>query len=78
MPSAICRLEELFLAVLDVTAVEPLPEDHPFWGHPDITITPHIAGLTYCEETVAVVAESIRLLECGKTPSGLVDRNLGY
>ena len=65
-------------AVLDVAAIEPLPEDHPFWGHPDITITPHIAGLTYCEETVAVVAESIHQLEKGKTPSGLVDRNLGY
>lgn len=65
-------------AILDVTAIEPLPKDHPFWHHPSVTITPHIAGLTYCEETVASVAAGIRQLECGEIPSGLVNRNSGY
>jgi phosphoglycerate dehydrogenase-like enzyme len=28
-------------AALDVTAVEPLPADHPLWSHPRVAITPH-------------------------------------
>ncbi len=65
-------------ATLDVTAVEPLPKDHPFWQHPGITVTPHIAGLTFCDETVVSVAGTIRQLECGEMPTGLVDRKRGY
>ena len=31
-------------ATLDVFAQEPLPPDHPFWGHGRVTVTPHVAG----------------------------------
>jgi phosphoglycerate dehydrogenase-like enzyme len=31
-------------AVLDVTDVEPLPDDSPLWGHAKIAITPHDAA----------------------------------
>ncbi|HKU96834.1 MAG TPA: NAD(P)-dependent oxidoreductase [Vineibacter sp.] len=31
-------------ATLDVFATEPLPDSHPFWRHPAITITPHVCG----------------------------------
>jgi glyoxylate/hydroxypyruvate reductase A len=31
---------------LDVFQEEPLPEIHPFWNHPKIQITPHIASMT--------------------------------
>jgi phosphoglycerate dehydrogenase-like enzyme len=33
-------------AALDVTAPEPLPEDHPLWSAPGVLITPHVAGST--------------------------------
>ena len=33
-------------AALDVFEIEPLPKDSALWTHPDITITPHVAGLT--------------------------------
>jgi glyoxylate/hydroxypyruvate reductase A len=33
-------------AVLDAFVEEPLPAGHPFWSHPRITVTPHIATRT--------------------------------
>lgn len=37
---------EIDHASLDVTAVEPLPEDSPIWGHEKITLTPHLSADT--------------------------------
>ena len=34
----------LSAAILDVFRTEPLPDDHPFWSHPSIRITPHNAA----------------------------------
>ncbi len=36
--------KQLDYAILDVFHQEPLPEDHPFYHHPNILVTPHIAG----------------------------------
>ncbi len=33
-------------AVLDVFHTEPLPADNPFWGHPKVTVLPHISART--------------------------------
>ncbi|RTH14324.1 dehydrogenase, partial [Thermus scotoductus] len=33
-------------AFLDVTELEPLPEDHPLWRAKGVVITPHVAGLS--------------------------------
>ncbi|MDP2699289.1 glyoxylate/hydroxypyruvate reductase A [Thalassospira sp.] len=65
-------------AFLDVAATEPLPENHPFWDHPKIRITPHIAAETRIEESVDQIADNIARMTRGETPSGLVDRMSGY
>lgn len=65
-------------ATLDVFVNEPLPADHPFWGHPAITVTPHVSGVTLLEESVEQVAHKIRSLERGEPVSGIVDWTRGY
>ena len=65
-------------AVLDVFTVEPLPPEHPFWSHPQITVTPHIAAETRPATAAQVVAENLRRAMAGEPILHLVDRERGY
>jgi len=65
-------------ATLDVFRVEPLPPDHPYWAHPRVTVTPHIAAETRPASAARVIAENIRRFEAGEAPLHLVDRARGY
>lgn len=65
-------------ATLDTFRTEPLPGDHPFWDHPAVTVTPHIASETRASTASEVVAENIRRSEAGDPLLYLVDRQRGY
>lgn len=65
-------------ATLDVFRVEPLPADHPYWAHPRVTVTPHIAAETRPASAARLIAENIRRFEAGEAPLHLVDRAQGY
>ncbi len=65
-------------ATLDVFRVEPLPPSHPFWAHPRVTVTPHIASTTRPETAAGVIAENIRRGEAGEPFLHRVDRGAGY
>lgn len=65
-------------ATLDVFRTEPLPQDHPYWAHPGVTVTPHIAAETRATTASQSVAENIRRGEAGEDLLNLVDRGLGY
>ncbi|BCG02145.1 glyoxylate/hydroxypyruvate reductase A (plasmid) [Paraburkholderia sp. PGU19] len=65
-------------AILDVTDPEPLPDSHPFWTHPRVRITPHIASATRPEGAVDVVLENIRRWRDGVPMVGEIDRSRGY
>lgn len=65
-------------AVVDVTDPEPLPSDHPFWSHPAILLTPHIASVTQPDSAAQAVIANLRRHRAGLDPVGLVDRQRGY
>lgn len=46
-------------ATLDVFRTEPLPADHPYWAHPKVLVTPHIASETRPETAAIVAVENI-------------------
>lgn len=69
---------QISAATLDVFRNEPLPQDHPFWRHPNITVTPHIAADTRAEGAVKVLVENIRRSLAKEPLMNLVDRGLGY
>ncbi|UWQ17609.1 glyoxylate/hydroxypyruvate reductase A [Jannaschia sp. M317] len=61
-------------ATLDVFRVEPLPRAHPFWAHPRVTVTPHIASTTRPASAARVIAENIRRGQAGEPLLHVVDR----
>lgn len=65
-------------ATLDVFRTEPLPADDPYWAHPRVTVTPHIASETRPDTAAQLVAENIRRGEAGEAFLHLVDRSAGY
>jgi glyoxylate/hydroxypyruvate reductase A len=65
-------------ATLDVFRVEPLPADHPYWTHPKVTVTPHIASATRVATAAQTVVENIRRGEAGEPFLNIVDRGRGY
>lgn len=65
-------------AVLDVFSVEPLPDDHVFWGHPKVTVTPHISTVTHPRMLGPLVDENIVRIKAGRPPLNVVDRAKGY
>ena len=65
-------------AALDVFNEESLPKDHPFWGHPKIVVTPHIAAFSVPETAVESVVANIERIEKGEPPLYAVDFDRGY
>ncbi|MEF3048262.1 2-hydroxyacid dehydrogenase [Pseudotabrizicola sp. L79] len=65
-------------ATLDVFRTEPLPQNHPFWAHPRVTVTPHIAADTRASSAARVIAENIRRGQAKEPLLHLVDRRAGY
>ena len=65
-------------ATLDVFQREPLPEDHPFWEHPRVFMTPHVASMTIPATAVRQIVANIQRLEAGEALQHVVDLKRGY
>ncbi|MBD3749418.1 MAG: glyoxylate/hydroxypyruvate reductase A [Sphingobacteriales bacterium] len=65
-------------AYLDVFQTEPLPKDHPFWTHPKIKITPHIASVTQIDSAVLLVVENYKNYLSGLPLKHIASVEKGY
>ena len=65
-------------ATMDVTDVEPLPPDDPYWSHPRVTVTPHIASVTRPETASQAIIAQIARHRRGDPFLHVVDRARGY
>lgn len=69
---------QLSSATLDVFETEPLPAAHPFWQHPRILVTPHIASVTSLPTAAALVVGNLKQWRAGGTLLNVVDPDRGY
>jgi glyoxylate/hydroxypyruvate reductase A len=69
---------QLSAAVLDVFRDEPLATHHPFWRHPRIIVTPHVAALTHPPTAAPIILDNIRRFEEGRPLLNRVDPQRGY
>jgi glyoxylate/hydroxypyruvate reductase len=65
-------------ALLDVFRTEPLPTEHPFWAHPKIQLTPHIASITNFESATGQMAQNYRDFIAGNGLQNVVSLGKGY
>ncbi len=65
-------------AILDVFETEPLPSSHPFWTHPDIWVTPHIASISEPKDVVSLAIENLKRVRQGLSPLYEVDLSQEY
>ena len=75
---AVLASGHLSAAVLDVFRDEPLPADHPFWHHPRIVVTPHIAAATHPPTAAPIILDNIRRFEADGPLLNRVDPARGY
>ena len=65
-------------AVLDVTAQEPLPSEHPFWTTPNLLLTFHTSAISYPEDITKLFSDNYLLYIEGKPLKYQVDFERGY
>lgn len=65
-------------AILDVTAKEPLPDDHPFWATPNLLLTFHTSAISYPENITRLFIENFLLYIDGRPLKYQVDFERGY
>lgn len=65
-------------AIVDVLNDEPPTQNHRFWNHPGIWLTPHIGAMTSPDSAFEVLLANIRKHQCGAPMQGVIARDEGY
>lgn len=69
---------QLGFATLDVFEQEPLPAEHPFWRHPQVFVSPHIATRTAPAVIAAQTSSNYAAVLQGLPLANSVDISRGY
>ncbi|WP_010529692.1 D-2-hydroxyacid dehydrogenase [Lentibacillus jeotgali] len=75
------REGELAHAILDVFEEEPLPENHPFWQEENVTVTPHLSGVSpfYQRRALEIFEENLQTyIDGGSEYVNKMDITRGY
>ena len=65
-------------AILDVFQQEPLAKDHPFWLHPNIVVSPHMASHAPWSVVVKQALDNDQRIQAGRELVNSVDIEKGY
>ncbi len=65
-------------ASLDVFREEPLPDEHPFWQHSKINITPHIASHTNPASVIPQIVDNYERMKENEPLKNKVELEKGY
>ncbi|MBJ7536707.1 2-hydroxyacid dehydrogenase [Marinomonas transparens] len=65
-------------AVLDVFMQEPLPSDHVYWRHQNVSVLPHISAPTHPQSASKIVADNVLRYRLDASIPEAVDLNRGY
>jgi glyoxylate/hydroxypyruvate reductase A len=65
-------------ACLDVFREEPLSQEHPFWRHSRILLTPHCSSITDPISVAPQIVKNYRLMKSGRPLMNQVDPFRGY
>lgn len=72
---------EIAHAVLDVFETEPLPKGHPFWKMENVTITPHLSGVSrqYLSRCIEIFEHNLQQYVSGVNDFiNVIDLDRGY
>lgn len=69
---------QIAVAILDVFRDEPLPDNHLFWRHPKVVVTPHVASLIDPVSGARALCREIAALDAGEVSDNIIDRQRGY
>ena len=77
---AALRDGQIAAAGLDVTEVEPVPDDSPLWSTPNLVVTPHRAGTSQRRraETLQFAAEQLERYLTGQPLANVTDMKAGF
>lgn len=65
-------------ACLDVFKKEPLPQEHPFWTHRKIIVTPHCSSITNPKSVAPQIVQNYRRMQNGEPLLNQVSVLQGY
>ncbi|MEM7097661.1 MAG: D-2-hydroxyacid dehydrogenase [Pseudomonadota bacterium] len=72
------RDQRIRAAVLDVFEEEPLPANHALWTEPNVTITPHIAAVSFPADIARLFLSNLEKFRHSQPLDFVIDLSRGY